>query len=125
MEIDKYMSNALHTSVYPGIGNNLVYPAIGLAGEAGEVCNNIKKLMRDYNYKQGMNFAAFYDSLPGKGQKLVRDTYEELGDVMWYIASMCHEFGITMQQVAKDNNDKLARRYARRKISLKDINFED
>ena len=125
MEVDKYQSNAMKTAQYPDIGMNLLYPGIGLAGEAGEVCNNIKKLMRDYGYKQGMNFAQFYASLPSKGQKLVNDTHEELGDVLWYIATMCHEFGITMQSVARGNNVKLDRRYERKRISLNDINFEE
>lgn len=118
MEIDKYMSNALQTAAYPDVGNNLLYPTIGLTGEAGEVANNIKKLMRDHGLKQGMNLAEFYSKASPKARKLIDETSEELGDVLWYVALMCYELGISMQSIAKGNNNKLERRYSNTKYAV-------
>ena len=44
---DLYQDAAENTAVYPDKGDNLYYPTLGLAGEAGEVCEKIKKVMRD------------------------------------------------------------------------------
>ena len=44
---DLYQDKSEETAVYPNKGDNLYYPALGLAGEAGEVCEKIKKIMRD------------------------------------------------------------------------------
>ena len=49
MTLNEYQEQSQETAFYPDRGNNVYYPAIGLAGEAGEVCNQIKKIMRDDN----------------------------------------------------------------------------
>ena len=48
-QFDRYQSEAWETAVYPNKSDNLAYPALGLAGEAGEVCEKIKKIFRDKN----------------------------------------------------------------------------
>jgi hypothetical protein len=40
MHFDEYKRRALETAQYPCVGNNLIYPAMGLAGEAGEYCDS-------------------------------------------------------------------------------------
>jgi NTP pyrophosphatase (non-canonical NTP hydrolase) len=62
------------------------YPALGLAGEAGEVANKVKKLMRD---------SKEYD-IAG-----------EIGDVLWYVAALCSDLGLDMDTVATKNLNKL------------------
>ncbi len=73
------------------------YPALGLAGEAGEVANKVKKLSRDH--------------LDPKD--LQEDIKSELGDVLWYLAAVATEFDISLTDVAADNLRKLEDRRAR------------
>lgn len=79
--------------------NNLEYPTLGLAGEAGEVANIVKKIQRD---DQGIITDARRDKL--------RD---ELGDVLWYISACADELGITLDEIAAFNVNKLAQRHGR------------
>src|SRR5262249_41978725 len=46
MLISEYQELSRRTATYPGAGDNIVYPTLGLAGEAGEVAEKVKKLMR-------------------------------------------------------------------------------
>lgn len=97
--MDKYQSEALSMAFYPNVGHNFVYPALGLAGEAGEVSEKIKKLIRD-------------DSsviTPGKRQELK----EELGDVLWYVAAIAMEFNLSLSEIASANIEKLRSRKER------------
>lgn len=96
---DQYQKESRKTAVYPNQGNNFIYPALGLAGETGEVLEKIKKIIRD------------------KGGKLDEETREkiakEIGDVLWYIAQLCTELGLSMEEVAKQNLEKLFSRKER------------
>lgn len=99
MTFDEYQSEAASTAVYPGIGNNFVYPTLGLTGEAGEVAEKIKKIIRDKN---------------GKIDSESRESLsKELGDVLWYIAALCCELNLSMGDVATTNLSKLASREKR------------
>ena len=81
------------------LNNNPYYPALGLAGEAGEIANKVKKIMRDNN---GIITDEFR-----------KDIKKELGDVLWYVAACCNELDINMQDVASDNIEKLFSRKER------------
>ena len=75
--IDEYQSFALTTAIYPNRRKNIVYPSLGLVGEAGEVAEKVKKVLRD----QG---------------GVVNDTTREaialeLSDVCWYMATLADE----------------------------------
>ncbi len=96
---DEYQKQSRTTARYPDIGNNYVYPVLGLCGEAGEVSEKIKKLLRD---KGGVIDDAFREAAK-----------KELGDVLWYHAQLCSEFGFSMSDVAKGNLDKLFGRVER------------
>ena len=100
---DEYHVLAFETAIYPNKGNNIYYPALGIAGESGEVCEKIKKIMRD---KSG--------SFDDQDREEIK---KELGDVLWYIASLCTELGISMEDVAKTNIKKLKDRQKRGTIS--------
>ena len=99
MNFHEYQVAARETAQYPDMGRNFYYPTLGLAGESGEVAEKIKKLMRD-----------------GDGV-LTQDRREalrkELGDVLWYVAALCSELGLSMQDVAEHNIAKLRDRRAR------------
>lgn len=49
MNFEEYQRLASTTAIYPRVGNNVYYPALALAGESGEVCDKISKIMRDHN----------------------------------------------------------------------------
>jgi len=95
----EYQNNAINTAVYPKKGDNIYYPALGLGGEAGEVLNKIKKVMRDHN---GVVSDEMRSSL-----------IAEIGDCLWYCAALCSEVGITMEAVAVKNIEKLKERSRR------------
>lgn len=100
MHFDEYQRAALATAVYPDQGHNLAYPVLGLSGETGEVAEKIKKTLRD---REGVLDEATRESLK-----------KELGDVLWYLAVCCHEFGLLLDDVASTNLCKLADRRQRR-----------
>ena len=99
MNFEEYQSEASKTALYPRRLSNLEYPTLGLAGEAGEVANIVKKIQRDH--------AGFItDETRGK-------LLDELGDVLWYISACADELGLTLAEVAEYNVDKLMKRHGR------------
>jgi NTP pyrophosphatase (non-canonical NTP hydrolase) len=96
-----YANAAATTIVYPDAGGNLVYPALKLAGEAGEVAEKVGKLMRDKGYSVTNPHILHVDRL---------DLAKELGDVLWYISALAFELGYTLEEVAMMNIGKLADR---------------
>lgn len=94
MNFDDYQSAAQATAVYPHEAK-IVYPALGLAGEAGEVANKAKKILRgDYELTEEVR-AAIAD---------------ELGDAQWYLAAVAGDIGYSLGDIARMNLDKLADR---------------
>lgn len=100
MDQDEYRRLAKSTAVYPeantGALPELMYLGLGLAGEAGEVANKIKKLYRD-----------------GDDQARRAALISELGDVLWYWVRLCEELGLTLEQVRHYNAEKLLGRQQR------------
>ena len=103
MDFKTYQKNARLTAQYPKLGSNYIYPTLGLVGEAGEVAEKIKKVIRD---KKGI-----FDEESKKGLK------KELGDVLWYVSNLCTEFDFKLEDVALQNLEKLKLRAAKGKIS--------
>lgn len=104
MTFDNYQTNASRTAFYPRVFKNqgLYYTALGLAGEAGEVANKVKKVMRDNN--------------GNLEEKAKAEIFDELGDVLWYCATIADEIGVNLGDVAKLNLNKLQSRMNRGKI---------
>ena len=103
LDFKTYQERARSTAVYPGMGEgNWIYPALGLAGETGEICEKIKKCIRDDDGKM-------------KPERLA-DIEKELGDVLWYIAALGSELGLDMETIAERNLAKLAHRKKNGKI---------
>jgi len=98
----EYQKESRKTAIYPGVGCNLYYPALGLCGECGEVAEKVKKIMRDDNGKITSD----------KKDKLEK----EIGDVIWYIAQLCSELKLDFGEVARKNLAKLFDRQARGKL---------
>ncbi len=99
LTLHEYQQRAALTAKYPNAGQNPIYPTLGLAGEAGEVADKVKKVVRD----KGGTFDA--ESIAAIGK--------ELGDVLWYVARLAAELGLDLEQVAQANLDKLASRQQR------------
>lgn len=103
MTLDDYQLMAGRTAIYPGKDTGSVeavnYTALGLAGEAGEICNRFKKVLRD------------------SGGKITPETREdlagELGDVLWYVAQMARELHAPLSAIAASNLAKLEGRRER------------
>ena len=104
MTFNNYQTNASRTAFYPRVFKNqgLYYTALGLAGEAGEVANKVKKIMRDNN--------------GNLEEKAKAEIFDELGDVLWYCATIADEIGVNLEDVAKLNLSKLQSRMNRGKI---------
>ena len=96
MDMNEYQKLAMKTAIFPQ-EHKYTYPALGLAGEAGEVANKAKKLIRD---------GATEEELIVK----LNDIVSELGDVLWYIAAMADACGTSLESIAKSNLYKLAER---------------
>ncbi len=99
MTFQEYQVAACKTAVYPNQGSNYIYPTLGLVGEAGEVAEKIKKVIRDE--QQIMT------------SEKVQELSKELGDVLWYIAQLSTELGLDLEDVASGNIQKLQSRIER------------
>jgi NTP pyrophosphatase (non-canonical NTP hydrolase) len=96
MNFDDYQKLAISTAIYPE-EYKIIYPALGLCGESGEVAEKIKKHIRDGKSLNGLK--------------------KELGDVLWYIAALAEDLDISLQDVAELNIQKLSDRKERNVIS--------
>ena len=103
MDFKTYQKKARETAIYPNIGSNNIYPTLGLVGEAGEVAEKVKKVIRDKN--------GIFDDDSKIGIK------KEIGDVLWYIANLCTELDFDLDDVALHNLEKLRIRSSMGKIS--------
>jgi NTP pyrophosphatase (non-canonical NTP hydrolase) len=99
MNFEEYQSEASRTALYPRRLSNLEYPTLGLAGEAGEVANIVKKIQRDFG-----------GEITAETRAKLKD---ELGDVLWYISACADELGLTLNEIAEFNIGKLAKRHGR------------
>ena len=99
MDINEYQVKAHETSITPKVGEMFVYPTLGLAGEAGEIANKIKKVFRD------------------KGGVVTSETKEELkkelGDVLWYVAELTTQLDLSLEEIATLNIERLHSRKVR------------
>jgi NTP pyrophosphatase (non-canonical NTP hydrolase) len=102
MDLGEYQKQAGATARYPVIGHPVIYPALGLTNEAGEVAGKIKKIFRDKN------------GIIDEGDILALQS--ELGDVLWYLAQVSTELGLSLDEIAAHNIVKLQDRLTRGKI---------
>jgi len=95
MTINEYQKWTHTTAVYPNSAA-LTYLSLGLAGEAGEVANKVKKVIRDYREHPTLE----------ERSKIV----DELGDVLWYVAQISDILGVKLSEVIDLNQAKLCLR---------------
>jgi NTP pyrophosphatase (non-canonical NTP hydrolase) len=99
MTLDEYQTKALRTAADKTKHNELFHLVLGLVGEAGEIAEKLKKVVRDHN-----SDIAHLDKA---------DITKELGDVLWYVAVLADHFEISLKDVGITNITKLADRQAR------------
>jgi NTP pyrophosphatase (non-canonical NTP hydrolase) len=87
MEFKEYQIKSRQTAIYPDKDNNFIYPSLGLCGEAGEVAEKIKKVLRD---KGGII-----------DETTRQELNKELGDVLWYISQLATELNLSLEEVAQ------------------------
>lgn len=97
MTFDDYQIASCETAIYPN-SCRLFYPAMGLAGESGEVANKIKKIFRgdDINI-----------------ENVKKSISDELGDVLWYVSALANDLGLNLGDIARKNVEKLRSRKER------------
>ena len=94
-DLDMYQQVAKTTAIYPR-EQAIIYPTLGLTGEAGEVANKVKKIIRDGTNKNNEN--------------LVQEIAAEIGDCLWYISVLADDIGVKLSDIANSNLEKLENR---------------
>lgn len=87
LTMEQYQKQAEKTAIYKS-EHAIIYPALGLAAEAGEVANKVKKIMRDGKFDR-------------------QAIADEVGDCLWYIAALCRDLNVDMADLAYKNLEKL------------------
>ena len=105
LTLNEYQADTAATAIY---GTKVIYPALGLANESGEVLGVIKKLMRD-------------DHVRFDGNNSIKEAHREniaseLGDVLWYVAALARDIDYSLNDVAIMNLWKLEDRKLRGKL---------
>ena len=98
MDLNDYQKIAMKFRGF-GVAKEIPYAALGLAGEAGEVADKVKKVLRDNS--------GIFDDL----RKI--EIAKEIGDVLWYCALLSNNIGYDLDFIAKMNLVKLEDRKAR------------
>lgn len=101
-----YQKLALETAVYPK-EYKTIYPALGMTGEAGEVADKVKKVLRDAKVvRDGSGAIVLHD-------RQREELAKEVGDVLWYVAALSYDLGYTLDEIARMNYEKLKSRQQR------------
>jgi len=93
MDFKEYQTKAVSYAVYPAT-HKVLYPTLGLCGEAGEVAEKVKKQVRDGVFSR-------------------HETAKELGDVLWYLTNLANDLGYSLNEIASNNIEKLDSRKVR------------
>jgi len=101
MTLNEYQRLSRGTAIYIE-KSKVIYPALGLCGEAGEVAEKIKRVLRDDE--------AFMTP------EIIEEIKKELGDVLWYLANLAFDLGLNLNDIATMNLNKLYNRQERNKL---------
>lgn len=100
MEMYEYQQEARKTAIYPGSSRDpgtsidaISYSTLGLVGEAGEIANKVKKILRD----EGGVITP----------KALAELEKELGDVLWYLSNLAYDIDTSLEYIADMNLKKL------------------
>jgi len=116
---DEYQKAASSTAIYSE-NAKVIYPALGLSSEVGEVAEKVEAAVSDT-----LKMAKHAGAIAGKVKKIIRDDdgvvdedrqgeiAKELGDVLWYCAALASDLGLNLGDIARANVEKLASRKER------------
>jgi NTP pyrophosphatase (non-canonical NTP hydrolase) len=97
MNFDEYQKRALTTAhATDDEFKDLMHWILGVNGESGEIAEKIKKIIRDKNGKVSEEDRS--------------ELAKEIGDVLWYLAVLADHLGLSFEEVANSNLDKLKSR---------------
>ena len=100
MTFDEYQERALTTAIFNDHGlNDLMHWVLGINGEAGEIAEKLKKIIRDKNGEVSEDDKT--------------EILKEIGDVLWYLAVLTNHLESSFKEVAESNLAKLADRKKR------------
>lgn len=97
MELNEYQKKSAKIAFYEK--NDIIYLALGITGESGEIADHVKKMLRDD-----------HGILTNERKTLL---IKELGDVLWYVAKMAGELNVTLNDIAEINLKKITDRVTR------------
>lgn len=98
LSVHEYQQMAVSTAIY-NRRDAVTYPTLGLVGEAGELANKVKKVLRDDN------------GLVSDEKRL--SLAAEIGDVLWYCAALANDLQVRLEDIAQENINKLFSRKER------------
>ncbi len=99
MTFNEYQKKSRETAIYYNKDKNYIYPTLGLVGEAGEIAEKIKKILRDNG-----------GSVDEKDKV---ELVKELGDLLWYLSQLSTELGLSLDDIAVSNIEKITSRKER------------
>jgi NTP pyrophosphatase (non-canonical NTP hydrolase) len=100
MDFKEYQEKAKETAIFPD-ESRVIYPLLGLAGETGEVVEKLKRYLRE---------SKSIHAIPEEDKEGIK---KELGDVLWYLATLAEDLDLSLEEIAKMNIEKLASRKER------------
>lgn len=104
MKFDDYQKQALKTIISTDDElKDRLHWVLGINGEAGEIAEKTKKIIRD---KKGV-----------MNDHDREDLGKEIGDVLWYLAVFANHLGLSLEDIATTNLEKLASRQKRGKLT--------
>jgi NTP pyrophosphatase (non-canonical NTP hydrolase) len=100
MEVTQYQDLVRRTAIFPQ-DHGLVYATIGLTGEAGEVADKVKKMVRRY---KDTDTLILLSNMTNEDRRALA---HEIGDVLWYATALAKELGFNLSEIMQMNSDKL------------------
>lgn len=128
MNFNEYQEKAVRTAIYP-LDAKIIYPALGLAGEAGEVAEKVMGTKCPATQRDALGLTAHSGQAANQVKKIIRDDGgalsterrdaigREIGGCLWYIAALAYDLGLNLSDIAENNIAILASRQERGVIS--------
>lgn len=110
MELNEYQKQAMTTCM--SSCNNFSYMFLNLVGEVGELASKVAKAIRKERAVVSHNDLGWY----GISEEEAADLRKEAGDVLWQLSGLCSTLGWSLEDIARENLDKLASRKERNVI---------
>lgn len=111
MEMNQYQAKAMETCVEKSA--NTAYMLTGLTAEVGEINDKVAKWIRKGYARLDNNYLVFNTCDINERNAYTVELVKELGDVLWFVAGLATRLGVSLEDVAQMNIEKLASRKQR------------